>query len=161
MPPARSDRSVGFRNGTHPDGGCFRETPLVHPRTRRSLWEAAREREELGTAVRGRVKVVAPVLLAAGLAAGAAGDLAGASGVGDSRVEVRGLAFPANAATQLNLVGCASVFGRSAEAPTPMMGVVPGGPAGKRSLGFDLTGGNAVGPVSYVDHVAATTVAGL
>jgi len=91
----------------------------------------------------------------------AAGTLPGAQASGDSTVVVRGAALPSGARAQLNLVGCDSVFGRTSERVVPTIGAVPGRPGNKRSLGFDLLGGNAIGSVSYVDQVAATTVAGM
>jgi hypothetical protein len=95
------------------------------------------------------------------LAAAGAFTLPGAEASGDSTVVVRGSALPEGSRSQLNLVGCASVFGRTSEPVVPTIGVVPGRAGNKRSLGFDLLGGNAVGSVSYVDRVAATTVAGM
>jgi hypothetical protein len=114
---------------------------------------------ELGSTVRRATKVVAGA--AAALTAAAALALPGAEASGDATIVVRGASLPSGGRSQLNLVGCSSVFGRTAEAIAPMVGIAPGGPAGKRSLAFDLGGGNAVGPVSYVDNVAAVTVAGV
>jgi hypothetical protein len=117
---------------------------------------------ELGSTVRRATKVVAGV--AATLTVAAALVLPGAEASGDATVVVHGATLPAGGRSQLNLVGCASVFGRSAEAIAPMIGIAPdgpGGPDGKRSLAFDLAGGNAVGPVSYVDRVDAVTDAGV
>jgi hypothetical protein len=99
--------------------------------------------------------------VATAFAAVAAGTLPGAQASGDSAVVVRGTALPSGAKSQLNLVGCDSVFARTSETVAPAITVVPGRPGNKRSLGFDLGGGNAVGSVSYVDQVAATTVAGM
>jgi hypothetical protein len=101
------------------------------------------------------------LVVATAVAVVAAGTLPGAQAAGDSAVVVRGATLPSGSESQLNLVGCDSVFARTPEAVAPTLGVVPGGPSGKRSLGFDLAGGNAIGSVSYVDRVAATTVAGM
>lgn len=109
--------------------------------------------------MRRAVKVVAGVAVA--LTGAAALALPGAEASGESTVVVRGAALPAGSLSELNLVGCASVFGRTAEPVTPMIGLSPDGGTGKRSLAFDLAGGNAVGSVSYVSNVAATTVAGM
>lgn len=111
---------------------------------------------ELGSRVRRGVLVVATAF-----AAVAAGTLPGAQASGDSAVVVRGATLPSGAKSQLNLVGCDSVFARTSQTVAPTISVVPGRPGNKRSLGFDLAGGNAVGSVSYVDQVAATTVAGM
>ncbi|WP_345526741.1 hypothetical protein [Nocardioides endophyticus] len=109
--------------------------------------------------MRRRFKVVAGAV-ATVVAAGAL-TLPGAEASGDSTVVVRGSALPEGSRSQLNLVGCDSVFGRTAEPVAPTIGVVPGRPGNRRSLGFDLVGGNAIGSVSYVDRVAATTTAGM
>ena len=109
--------------------------------------------------MRRRYKVVAGAV--ATLVAAGALTLPGADASGDSTVVVRGAALPAGARAQLNAVGCDSVFGRTSEAIIPTIGVVSGRSGDKRSLGFDLAGGNAVGSVSYVDRVAATMVAGM
>lgn len=109
--------------------------------------------------MRRRFKVVAGAV--ATLVAAGALTLPGAEASGDSSIVVRGSALPEGSRSQLNLVGCASVFGRTSEQVVPTIGVVPGRPGNKRSLGFDLLGGNAIGSVSYVDRVAATTVAGM
>ncbi len=100
------------------------------------------------------VKVAVAALLVAG-----AGALPGASATSDSSVVVRGLAFPEQSKSRLNVVGCAGVFDRSGLAPTPAVGVVPDGPAGKRSLALSTVAGDAVGPVSYVSSLAATPIA--
>lgn len=116
----------------------------------------------LGSRVRRATKVVAGA--AAALTVAAALVLPGAEASGDTAVVVHGSTLPTGGRSQLNLVGCSSVFGRSAEAVAPMIGIAPdgpGGPDGKRSLAFDLAGGNAVGPVSYVDHLGAVTDAGV
>jgi hypothetical protein len=109
--------------------------------------------------VRRRFKVMAGAVVTV-VAAGAL-SLPGAEASGDSTVTVRGSTLPEGARSQLNLVGCDSVFGRTSEPVVPTIGVVPGRTGDKRSLGFDLVGGNAIGSVSYVDRVAATTVAGM
>lgn len=109
--------------------------------------------------MRRRFKVMAGAVVTV-VAAGAL-SLPGAEASGDSTVTVRGSTLPEGARSQLNLVGCDSVFGRTSEPVVPTIGVVPGRTGDKRSLGFDLVGGNAIGSVSYVDRVAATTVAGM
>jgi len=109
--------------------------------------------------VRRRFKVVAGAV--ATLVAAGALTLPGAEASGDSTVVVRGSALPEGSRSQLNSVGCDSVFGRTPESIVPTIGVVSGRPGNKRSLGFDLIGGNAIGSVSYVDRVAATAVAGM
>src|SRR3954464_14927635 len=117
---------------------------------------------ELGNTVRRASKVVAGA--AAALTVAAAVALPGAQASGDATIVVHGATLPVGGRSQLNLVGCSSVFSRSAEAVAPMVGIAPDGPGGpdrKRSLAFDLAGGNAVGPVSYVDRVDAVTDAGV
>jgi len=114
---------------------------------------------ELRSSVRRRFKVVAGAVVTV-VAAGAL-TLPGAEASGDSTVVVRGSTLPEGSRSQLNLVGCASVFGRTSEPVVPTIGVVSGRAGDKRSLGFDLLGGNAIGSISYVDRVAATTVAGM
>ncbi len=109
--------------------------------------------------MRRRFKVVAGAV--ATLVAAGALTLPGAEASGDSIIVVRGSALPEGSRSQLNSVGCESVFGRTPESIVPTIGVVPGRPGNKRSLGFDLLGGNAIGSVSYVDRVAAITVAGM
>ncbi|MFC6046048.1 hypothetical protein [Nocardioides hankookensis] len=112
--------------------------------------------------MRRATKVVAGA--AAALTVAAAIALPGAEASGDATVVVHGAALPAGGRSQLNLVGCSSVFGRTTEAIAPMVGIAPDGPSGpdgRRSLAFDLAGGNAVGPVSYVDGVDAITDAGV
>ena len=100
------------------------------------------------------------MVVATTLAAVASGIVPGATAAGDTTVVVHGVALPDLARSRLGQLGCADVFGRTSQVPAPMIGVVPHGPAGKRSVAFDLGTGDAVGPVSYVDQVAATTVAG-
>lgn len=122
---------------------------------------------ELESRVRRRFKVVAGAV--ATLVAAGALTLPGAEASGDSTIVVRGSALPDGSRSQLNTVGCESVFGRTSESIAPVIGIVPGRPEDKdklgfgpkRSLRFDLAGGNAVGSVSYVDRIAATTVAGM
>ena len=99
--------------------------------------------------------------MATAFAVVAAGTLPGAQASGDSAVVIRGATLPSSAKSQINLVGCDSVFARTSQTVAPTISVVPGRPGDKRSLGFDLGGGNAAGSVSYVDQVAATTVAGM
>jgi hypothetical protein len=103
---------------------------------------------------------------AAGLAA-AAVTAFGAVGLAapayaDSTVTVQGTAFPDPAHADLSFVGCAGLYQRTNEPLTPMIGLGPGdAPSGSRSLGWDLTGGNAVGAVFPVASVLTTTTAGL
>lgn len=80
----------------------------------------------------------------------------------DSTVTVQGTAFPSGRAAQLSFVGCDNPYVRAPEQPQPYVGIGPGqAPAGTRSLGYDATGGNAIGSVHYVDSMKATTVAGM
>ncbi|WP_134741761.1 hypothetical protein [Nocardioides sp. 503] len=79
----------------------------------------------------------------------------------DSTVTVRGTAFP-DARAQLGFVGCGSLFARTAEPVQPRIGRAPGlAPAGQRSLGFDLAGGNAMGGLFSVASVTRTVTAGM
>lgn len=88
--------------------------------------------------------------------------LAVAPALADTTVVVRGTSFPAGRAAQLSLVGCQDPYVRAADHAQPYVGLGPQhAPAGRRSLGFDLDGGNAAGSVHYVDSVSATTVAGM
>ena len=73
----------------------------------------------------------------------------------DSTVVVRGTAFPSGRDAQLSFVGCDDPYVLAAEQPQPYVGIGPGqAPAGTRSLGYDLAGGNAIGSVHYVDSMA-------
>lgn len=75
---------------------------------------------------------------------------------------VRGGAFPSTRTAQLSLVGCSSLYARTDETLTPQIGrgdVAP--PLGTRSIGFDLRGGNAVGPRFYVSSMRRTGIAGM
>jgi hypothetical protein len=100
------------------------------------------------------------VVACAGVAVAALLPLAPAHA--DSTVVVHGLAFPTGRAAQLSFVGCQNPYDRADEALEPYIGIGPGqAPTGKRSLGYDLAGGNAIGSLHYVDSMAATTVAGL
>jgi hypothetical protein len=78
----------------------------------------------------------------------------------DSTVTVRGTAFP-DAGAQLTLVGCGSLFDRTAEPVQPRIGRGPVPLAGERSLRFDLAGGNAMGAVFSVGSVTRTAVAAI
>ena len=70
--------------------------------------------------------------------------------------------LPHPARAQLSLVGCADLYQRTDEALQPMVGLGPGAaPAGSRSLGFDLAGGNAVGALYAVDSMLSTSTASL
>jgi hypothetical protein len=80
----------------------------------------------------------------------------------DTTVTVRGTSFPTGPAAQLSFVGCADPYDRTAEALHPYVGIGPQqAPAGRRSLGYDLAGGNAVGSLHYLSSVTATSVAGM
>jgi len=80
----------------------------------------------------------------------------------DDTVTVQGTAFPDPARAQLSLVGCADLYQRTDEALRPRVGLGPGAaPAGSRSLGFDLAGGNAVGALFTVDSMLSTGTASL
>lgn len=75
---------------------------------------------------------------------------------------VRGTTFPEPLTAQLSFVGCADLPGLVPEVPRAQVGtgtVAP--PAGARSLGFDLAGGNAVGALFMRPAMAATTTADL
>lgn len=73
-------------------------------------------------------------------------------------VVVRGTDFPAGSG--LARVGCSQIY---AAGSAPLQPFVAQGPAtpplGARSLGFDLAGGDAAGPVQYTASMAATTTA--
>lgn len=76
----------------------------------------------------------------------------------DDTVTVHGIYFPDQRAAQLTLVGCESLYQRRTEFLQPY--ISRNTRLGTRSLKYDLTGGNAIGTLSYVDSMA-TTVAGL
>jgi hypothetical protein len=80
----------------------------------------------------------------------------------DSRVVVHGLGFPAGSDTSLSIVGCTGVFDRLPEPIATYVSRTENGPAGTRSLKYDLAGGNAVGSQqavgSVVDAVAGLSV---
>jgi hypothetical protein len=84
----------------------------------------------------------------------------GAPAAADDSVTVRGTDFPTPTTAQLSLVGCADLYQRSDEALQPYISL-GSSPAGRRSLGYDLSGGNAVGSLHMVDSMATTTVASL
>ncbi len=115
------------------------------------------------------ISAAACVALAGGLTAAVTGGAAVAAvpttrtaPTQHSTVVVRGLAFPEGRAMRLGLVGCDNVYERVAESPQAMIGAGPGSaPAGERVLRYDLVGGNALGPLSYVSSVALTQSAGL
>jgi hypothetical protein len=106
-----------------------------------------------------------------GLRAGSAGLVAAvtlgvvglaAPSYADDTVVVQGTAFPDPARANLSFVGCGDLYQRSEEPLVPTIGRGPGAaPAGERSLGFDLAGGNAVGALFSVDSVLTTTTASL
>ena len=77
----------------------------------------------------------------------------------DDTVVVRGLAFP-SADTHLTYFGCTDLFHRASALPQVRIDQVEAPPTGLRSFGLQLGAGTASGPVTLVDSVAATTVAG-
>jgi hypothetical protein len=80
----------------------------------------------------------------------------------DTTVTVQGTHFPDPAHADLSFVGCDDLYQRTDEPLLPMIGLGPGdAPAGSRSLGWDLRGGNAIGAVFPVASVLKTTTAGL
>jgi hypothetical protein len=106
------------------------------------------------------VRRTAFAIVGAAAAAAALIPLAPASAA--SSVVVHGTAFTSTREAQLSYVGCAQPFHRSDETLQPYIGIGPGkAPAGKRSLGYDLDGGNAIGSLHYVSSMASTTVAGM
>ena len=79
-----------------------------------------------------------------------------------ARSPCRARAFPDPRPANLSFVGCSGLYQRSAEPLIPTVGVGPGeAPAGTRSLGWDLAGGNAVGAVFPVGSMLTTTTAGM
>lgn len=95
-------------------------------------------------------------------AAAVAAALSCAPASADSTITVRGTDFPSGIQAQLSFVGCENPFQRTTEPLAPSIGVGPGtAPAGVRSLGWDLAGGNAIGSLHYVASMADTTVASL
>ena len=77
----------------------------------------------------------------------------------DDTVTVRGLAFPSSD-TYLTYFGCNDLF-HFGTAPQVRIGQVEATPTGLRSFGLLMPGaGTASGPVTLVDSVASTTVAG-
>lgn len=101
--------------------------------------------------------VTAAVAVAAGWSPAAP---ARAAAGGGSTVVVHGTDFPGSKAANLSFVGCQSLMGRTPETVQSYVGFGPANPpAGERSQGFDLAGGNAVGSLHYVESLAATTVA--
>jgi hypothetical protein len=78
----------------------------------------------------------------------------------DETITVPGLAFPSSD-TYLTYFGCADLFNRPAAAPALKIDQLEATPTGVRGFGLMMPGaGTASGPVSLVDSVAATTVAG-
>jgi hypothetical protein len=78
----------------------------------------------------------------------------------DDTVVVRGLAFPSSD-TYLTYFGCTDLFHRDSAPPQVRIGQAEATPTGLRSFGLLMPGaGTASGPVTLVDSVAATTVAG-
>lgn len=93
----------------------------------------------------------APALI--GVAAPAQAD-SGSAG----HLVVRGAQIPAGSPASMALVGCGSIYssvavqasstGSAKDSLTPFISLGPGkAPAGRRSLGYDLPGGSAIGPV--------------
>jgi hypothetical protein len=79
----------------------------------------------------------------------------------DDTVVVRGTTFPSSA-VELSFVGCTSVYDRTDEVLRPRIGRGPDlPPAGWRSLGYTLGGGNAVGAVVNVASLAGAGSASL
>lgn len=75
---------------------------------------------------------------------------------------VRGTAFPDPQVAQLSLAGCATMGGVAQQSPQAFIGSgVAAPPSGKRSLGYSLTGGSAVGALFQRPSMAATTTADL
>jgi hypothetical protein len=106
----------------------------------------------------GRVAAALTAVLTAGTLSGLVG-LAGPS-YADDTVVVQGTSFPDPARANLSFVGCADLYQRGTEPLVPRIGLGPGAaPAGRRSLGFDLAGGNAVGALFAVDSVVTTKTA--
>jgi hypothetical protein len=106
----------------------------------------------------GSAGVVAAAVVGCG--AVAAGALAPA--YADDTVIVQGTAFPDPARASLSLVGCDDLYQRTDESVLPMIGLGPGRPpAGRRSLGFDPAGGNAVGALFTVGSMLTTTTASM
>jgi hypothetical protein len=78
----------------------------------------------------------------------------------DETITVPGLAFPSSD-TYLTYFGCTDLFHLDSAPPRVQIGQVEAPPAGLRSFGLLMSGaGTASGPVTLVDSVAATTVAG-
>jgi hypothetical protein len=78
----------------------------------------------------------------------------------DDTVLVPGLAFPSSD-TYLTYFGCTDLFHVPAAAPRVRIGQVDATPTGLRSFGLLMPGvATASGPVTRVDSVAGTTVAG-
>ena len=98
------------------------------------------------------------------VAALAVSGLAGlaAPAYADTTVTVQGTAFPDPARAAISLVGCADLFQRSDEELVPTIGPGPGAaPSGTRSLGWDLSGGNAIGAQFPVESMLRTTTASI
>lgn len=99
-------------------------------------------------------------LLIACLAGGAVVTMTAAPAMADSQVTVRGGGFPDGALAELSMVGCSALYDRTTEPLQPFIGRGPAqAPLGQRSRGFDLQGGNAVGPLFYLDSMVDTTIA--
>ena len=78
----------------------------------------------------------------------------------DDTVVVRGLGFPTSD-TRVTYFGCADLFHRASAPPQVRIDQVDAPPSGLRSFGVQVPGGGAAsGPVTRVESVAATTVAG-
>jgi hypothetical protein len=106
--------------------------------------------------LRGACAGLAAALTTLGVVATAAPSYA------DDTVVVQGTSFPDPVRANLSFVGCEDLYRRSEEPLAPTIGRGPGvAPAGQRSLGFDLGGGNAVGALFTVDSVLGTETASL
>jgi len=78
----------------------------------------------------------------------------------DQTITVPGLGFPSSD-TYLTYFGCSDLFNAPATAPSLKIDQLEATPAGVRGFGLMMPGvATASGPVSLVDSVAATTVAG-
>lgn len=104
-----------------------------------------------------RAGVVITTTAAAVVAFGSVTAQSAAAAASGGTVTVHGTDFPGRAA-QLSLVGYDTLLGRTAETVQPYLTFGPGqAPAGERSLGFDLAGGNAVGSLHHVASLAGTS----
>src|SRR4051794_780564 len=108
-----------------------------------------------------RMGVRVAALAAAAVTVFGVGGLAGPA-YADSTVTVQGTAFPDPAQAALSFVGCGDLYQRGNESLAPTIGPGPGvAPAGTRSLGWDLAGGDAVGAAFPVGSMASTATASM